>query len=291
MEAHGLRVYAGPFDWVFSDARMVTHCLVDGFASFLDRQQMRLNGGKPSHALYGPMTRHRTIFNHHNPLESEEHHAHFVRCAARLNAVLACPQPKLLLLVSKPATQQPKRLDLAAVRGLFEALCERSSRFELLVVALECSAKPFDNVPLPEAVLIDEADVHQPSCCAALRVWRLRCRGGHTGLAFEDDGDAARYEEIVLAAPAPARQGGDARICADTEPRAAAAPAAATAVQRRRFDLAADPLPPRQQGQGGAAAAEPHVVGLPHLDRPSKKLVTYLLKREAEGSSSSSSKS
>ena len=104
-----------------------------------------------------------------------------MRCAARLTAVLACPEPKLLLLVSKPATQQPKRLDLLAVRALFEALCERSSNFELLVVALECSAKPLDNVPLPEAILIDEADVNQPSCCAALRVWRLRCRGGHTG--------------------------------------------------------------------------------------------------------------
>ena len=120
----------------------------------------------------------------------------------------------------------------------------------------------------------------------------------------------------MLAAPTPARRNG--QIGADTESRAAAATAAAPATppaaaaaaataaatasggqadrqrnalsnsQRRRFDLAPDPLPPRQQGQGGAAAAEPHVVGLPHLDRPSKKLVTYLLKREAEGSSSSS---
>ena len=159
MEEHGLRVYAGPFDWVFSDARMVTHCLVDGFASFLDRPQMRLNRGKPSHVLYSPMTRHTIIFNHHNPLESDEDHAHFVRCAARLNAVLACPEPKLLLLTSKPASQQPKRLDLGAVRGLFDALCARSSHFELLVVALECSAKPSSNAPLPEAILVDEADV------------------------------------------------------------------------------------------------------------------------------------
>lgn len=118
MEAHGLRVYAGPFDWVFSDARMVTHCLKDGFESFLDRSQLQPNGGRPSHALYSTMTRHRTIFNHHNPLASEEHHAHFVRCAARFSAVLACPDPKLLLLVSKPATQQPKSLDLHSVRAL-----------------------------------------------------------------------------------------------------------------------------------------------------------------------------
>ena len=261
MEEHGLRVYAGPFDWVFSDARMVTHCLVDGFASFLDRPQMRLNRGKPSHALYSPMTRHTIIFNHHNPLESDEDHAHFVRCAARLNAVLACPEPKLLLLTSKPASQQPKRLDLGAVRGLFDALCARSSHFELLVVALECSAKPSSNAPLPEAILVDEADVARPACCAALRVWRLRCRGGHTGLAFDDEDDAARYEEIVLAAPAPARRGGDAHGGVDTEPRATATPAAgaATTAPRRRFELAADPLPPRQQGQDGAA----DVVGLP----------------------------
>ena len=152
-------------------------------------------------------------------------------------------------------------------------------------------ARTVAGVPLPVATLMAEAE--EPSSRAALRVWRLRCRGGHTGLAFEDAADAARYEEIVLAAPQPARGGAQPACCGDEAGDSChvCCGAAACAPQRRRFDLAPDPLPPRQQGAAGAER-EPHVVGIPHLDRPSRAAASRLRStvRDALGASDPSSR-
>lgn len=35
----GLKKQSYPFDWIFSDIRMVNHCIQDGFSTFLDRSQ------------------------------------------------------------------------------------------------------------------------------------------------------------------------------------------------------------------------------------------------------------
>ena len=88
----GQRRYACPFDWIFSSAVMVTHCLQDDFRNFLDRRQYFENAtvfdavglppGSPprerkliGHKIYSTMTAgvgRGTIFNHRNPLHNEE---------------------------------------------------------------------------------------------------------------------------------------------------------------------------------------------------------------------------
>ncbi len=35
----GLKKHSYPFDWIFSDIRMVNHCIQDGFSTFLDRSE------------------------------------------------------------------------------------------------------------------------------------------------------------------------------------------------------------------------------------------------------------
>ena len=43
-----LRKYAGPFDWLYSSADMIRHCLEDGFRAFLDRDQLIRSAGPGS---------------------------------------------------------------------------------------------------------------------------------------------------------------------------------------------------------------------------------------------------
>ena len=101
LQQHHLRRYAGPFDWIFSDPCMLTHCLEDGFASFLDPMQYVLREQcKAGHRLYSDMIGHAVIWNHHCPLTQADHE-HVRRCVERFAALLRAPGRKLLVLLSK----------------------------------------------------------------------------------------------------------------------------------------------------------------------------------------------
>ena len=59
LQQQRLRTHAAPFDWVFSSAQMVTHCIETGFASLLDTDQYhRLAGGTVGHRTYSGMAGH-----------------------------------------------------------------------------------------------------------------------------------------------------------------------------------------------------------------------------------------
>ena len=59
LQQQRLRTHAAPFDWVFSSAQMVTHCIETGFASLLDTDQYhRLAGGTVGHRRYSVMAGH-----------------------------------------------------------------------------------------------------------------------------------------------------------------------------------------------------------------------------------------
>ena len=86
------RAFATPFDWIFSSPRMVTHCLRDGFAAFLDRDQYVEHGNASrqcavGHELYSAMLGHDVIFNHHDP-RTDDGHSYFERAVQRLQMIL-----------------------------------------------------------------------------------------------------------------------------------------------------------------------------------------------------------
>ena len=215
---------AGPFDWIFSDAAMIAHCLSTSFASLLD-PALYLPSADGSdrtagHALYGPMLGRSTVFNHHNPALAADHH-HFVRCTERFNLVLSSPRRKLLLLISKGA------IDLAALGNLLEQVAARSAghHFEILAIGLltktvsrgrrkkaaasaaattaaggtgggggggpggsgdhGTGADALAASPLPAPTARLVLERRAEGCAGGIiRAFEMRCVGGHSGLAF-----------------------------------------------------------------------------------------------------------
>ena len=133
----GLRSAAGPFDWLFSSAAMVTHCIEDDFRAFLDREQyapvppeLRRDGAevnRTNHRLYQQMFGIEFIFNHHDPHE-EATHAHFTRSVDRFRAVLGDARRKFFIL---HRTQCEGPLD--DLHALHHALAQRCKSFCLFV--------------------------------------------------------------------------------------------------------------------------------------------------------------
>ena len=212
LQQQRLRTHASPFDWVFSSAQMVTHCIESNFASLLDTAEyQRLAGGSVGHRTYSSMAGHAAIFNHHDPLGSEADLAYFARCAERFEASLRAPGHKLFLLV----TREPAAAALAPLRALLAALCSRSSNFEILAVCLECRAVDASVAPEPmrpaggptvalEAEEVRDGGGYGDAGGGTLRVYTLRCVGGFSGLAFGDSADAACFESLVMRQPADA---------------------------------------------------------------------------------------
>jgi hypothetical protein len=133
----GLRAWSGPFDWLFSSVPLVTHCLEDDFATFLDRRhyepvppEARRDGPEANrvhHRLYREMFGVDFIFNHHDVHEAGPY-AHFQRAVARLRQALSSEQPKSFL-VTRAQGEGP----LDDVLALHAWLTRHSANFSLWV--------------------------------------------------------------------------------------------------------------------------------------------------------------
>ena len=233
MKSHKLRQWAGPFDYLFTSAAMVQHCLDSEFAAFLDQSQYVKMSGPAGrgigHRTYSSKMiglAHGIVFNHHDPRLADDYQ-HFVRAVARFEAALRSPGAKLLLLVTKQA------LPTADALALYRSLIDRGvCDFELLAVKLEvdrragllledggggssastsASASGDANGSASASASGGSASsslspactllVHEEQPTSSLRVVRQTCRSGHTGLAFNDPRDAACFEQLVLTAP------------------------------------------------------------------------------------------
>lgn len=169
------RAWSGPFDWVFSNVSMASHCISDDFAVFLDPQYWRSVPVAERHTPEANLCEHLFyrekfgvpfVFNHHDPSASREHAAYFHRCVNRFRQVLRSSAWKMFLIVS------PAAVSLEHMRPLCSALECATSNF--VVVALHFNVvEPKSNPPLmPEVirtqrlrhdVLRVEMDVASPS--------------------------------------------------------------------------------------------------------------------------------
>ena len=83
-----------PFDWIYSDCNIISHCLQTKFKIFLDKSYyIKINDIKCGHSQY-----HEKMFNHHNPL-NEKDYAYFVRCVDRFKKILNTKESKLFILM------------------------------------------------------------------------------------------------------------------------------------------------------------------------------------------------
>ncbi|UII23880.1 DUF1796 family putative cysteine peptidase [Fulvivirga ligni] len=73
-----------PYDWIFSSGDIISHTIRDEFKSFLNKDMMfNVNRNKAGHSLY-----HSLLFNHRNPLKSNEDYQYYVRASDRFLKLL-----------------------------------------------------------------------------------------------------------------------------------------------------------------------------------------------------------
>ena len=106
IKAVGAKQASYPFDWLAVSPALLEHVLDDGFRTFLDRRRMIPLITDGGHRDY-----HRSLFGHRDPRSFERHHAYYVRCVERFNALLATDAP--ILFVTTVVNEQGKRRRLA----------------------------------------------------------------------------------------------------------------------------------------------------------------------------------
>lgn len=133
-----LRHGAGPFDWLFSDPRMVADCLDDRFQAFLNPAFYTYTGNPSGlgrgHLHYSPKYQRPVIFNHHDPLKAADHE-HFRRAVERIETALNGGSRTLFVAVFD--THRGKE---PHIRMMFEALKRRNNQAELVVIVGSATA-------------------------------------------------------------------------------------------------------------------------------------------------------
>lgn len=109
LKAAKLKRFSGPFDWIFSNLRMVCDCIEDDFATFLDRDQLQPlsieqrhepNLGFADHIFYRRRYGLNTMFNHYDPIAADGY-AYLERCVGRFRRALTSGRPHLLLAIAE----------------------------------------------------------------------------------------------------------------------------------------------------------------------------------------------
>lgn len=136
----GCRRWSGPFDWLFSSADVIAHCLEDDFQTFLNPAQyepvpVELRAAGPSanrvhHRYYREAFGIEHLFNHHD-VHLPEDYAHFVRAVDRFRRLLESRSPKLFLM-----TRWHQTTDVEDLERLRQILSTRTSNHHLMVVAV-----------------------------------------------------------------------------------------------------------------------------------------------------------
>ena len=94
LKRNKLKLCSYPFDWIFSNTDIITHCLDDNFNIFLDKSYYKeLGEWQCAHTQYHPC-----MFNHLNPLNHEPGYAYLKRCVNRFKDLLKKPEHKLFIM-------------------------------------------------------------------------------------------------------------------------------------------------------------------------------------------------
>ena len=141
----GLKTKSYPFDWIFSSNQMVIHCIEDDFKTFLDKAEYNSNLVEPvicEHEFYstivenyqGEEVKEKVIFNHHNPLTSEEDYAYFERCVQRFKDLLKSDDNKVFLKIHLNMTSEDEAINLSEAKMLSEVLSKHTTNYSLIVI-------------------------------------------------------------------------------------------------------------------------------------------------------------
>ena len=91
----GFKLESYPFDWIFSNQNTVIDCIEDDFKKFLDKTYyIDISKTKCGHSLYD-----KRLFNHRNPLMSEQDYEYYMRCCDRFKHLLQQEEHKLFIIM------------------------------------------------------------------------------------------------------------------------------------------------------------------------------------------------
>lgn len=196
----GGRTFATPFDWIFSNPKIVSHVIATGGETLLNASEYVkppvIGSTGCCHRTYTPMltadpkktsNKHGIVFSHHDPTRAEDH-AYLRRSVARLFSALASPLPKLCVLVS---LEKRGMVDESELQLLHETLAREANpagHVELAVVKLTVRAP---DAPHASAGLPASTSRTARRGNTALRVVEMTCRHGlcGDGLALLDPAD------------------------------------------------------------------------------------------------------
>ena len=84
-----------PFDWIFTSCYDIIHCINTDFKIFLDRSYyVSISNKRCKHLYYNE-----ELFNHHNPLASENDYNYYCRCVNRFKQLLDCDERKFFIMI------------------------------------------------------------------------------------------------------------------------------------------------------------------------------------------------
>jgi hypothetical protein len=203
LKRQDLKLFSGPFDWIFSSLPMACHCLNDDFATFLDRQYMQKvlpeqrlagNHGRCEHVFYRDEFGIKgTVFNHHDPSEDDDY-AYFCRAVERFRNALKSPADggRVLLLHTSWLTHHAAADFGAAVSALKAYSGGRALLVSFAVIAqkqgLERENVTFSLRP----------DGHRLQIVRATSAWRPT--------EFNDPADEAAIVDVLRGYALPAGQ-------------------------------------------------------------------------------------
>eukprot|EP00435_Cladocopium_sp_Y103_P068782 s1023_g32.t1 len=201
------RTYAGPFDWIYSSAKMVRHCIEDDFRSFLDASELVKAGHAWAHRGYAQMLGRQVVFPHHCPLDRDREH--FQRAVRRCQQVLLSEERKLFvfmhLVTSRKELANVRDVEsshgsnLREVQELFKTLQSKVVNFHLLVVyviqgASKWSRGASESCRQPVHITSSESSMQK------LNIFEVHCQGSCTGLKFKEPNDQMLLQTLLRSA-------------------------------------------------------------------------------------------
>jgi hypothetical protein len=103
-----LKKWSGPFDWIFANMGMITHCIEDNFYTYLDRKyhqavpeesRIHTDANACEHTYYRDNYGIRFLFNHYDA-SVEQHFQYYKRCVERFQCALNGQARNLLVCIS-----------------------------------------------------------------------------------------------------------------------------------------------------------------------------------------------
>lgn len=131
LQRANLRRFSGPFDWIFSSAAAVRHCIGDDFRTLLDRSQYRpiplsdrknIQYERCEHLYYREKFGIRRMFNHHD-VWTDDDYFYLDRCVRRFRQV--CKQGPVLGVQIRADHLWDARDEFAETIGCLDQYCEQ----------------------------------------------------------------------------------------------------------------------------------------------------------------------